>query len=140
MASQEDHKNGAGPSIDAGFGHNRSHISPEELAAELSALEAAEAKTSEQGVGAPDLTNYVYEVRFYPGASVIRGDLQAFDIRHARRVLKLILGVTRLPIDVNILEKGIVERELQEQIAIRIRNGDFKKSPKKMTKKESEAI
>lgn len=121
MASQGYSNDVADESLGAGFGHNRSHISPDELAAELAALEAAEARTSEQGENRPDLVNYIYEVRFYPGASLISGDLQAFDLRHARRVLKLILGVTRLPVDVHLVEKDIVERELQEQIAIRSR-------------------
>ncbi|WP_025898365.1 pentapeptide repeat-containing protein [Sneathiella glossodoripedis] len=103
------------------LGHNRPHLPAEELAAELAVLQEAERKTSLEKLKQPELVDYVYEVRFYPGASLISGELKAYDMRHARRVLNVILGVTRLPVDTKIIEKAVVEREWKEISAVRNR-------------------
>ncbi|WP_206378228.1 pentapeptide repeat-containing protein [Sneathiella limimaris] len=115
------HRSSGNDDLEVGLGHNRAHIPPEELAAELEALKAAEARTGAAGSPAPELVDYVYEVRFYPGASPVSGELQAFDLPHARRVLNVILGVTRLPVDTRITQKDIVEQQYKEQIAARSR-------------------
>lgn len=105
----------------AGFGHNRGHVPPEELKAELAALQEAEARTITQHAKSPSLIDYIYEVRFYPGGELTRGDLKAYDIKHARRSLNVILGVTQLPMDTQIIEKHIVEEELKEWNAAKSR-------------------
>lgn len=121
MAGNKERASNQSTWIQPSLGHNRSHIPPEELEAELNALREAEERTkSQEGIG-PELVDYVYEVRFYPGANLIAGELQAYDMRHARRVLNVILGVTRLPMDTKIVEKHIVEEEVKERLAARNR-------------------
>jgi uncharacterized protein YjbI with pentapeptide repeats len=99
------------------LGHNRSHIPAEELAAELAALQEAEARTEETKLREPDLVEFMYEVRFYPGDALIKGELQAYDQTHARRVLHVILGVPHLPIETRIIEKHIIDAERREKNA-----------------------
>ena len=105
----------------AGLGHNRGHVPPEELKAELAALSEAEARTKAQHVKSPHLIDYIYEVHFYPGAELTKGELKAYDMKHARRSLNVILGVTQLPMDTRIIEKHIVEEELKERNAAKNR-------------------
>jgi len=104
-----------------GLGHNRGHIPPEELAAELAALREAEVRTREQQSVSPQLIDYIYEVRFYPGGDLSKGELKAYDMKHARRVLNVILGVTQLPMDTRILEKNVIEAEQKEARAAKNR-------------------
>jgi uncharacterized protein YjbI with pentapeptide repeats len=92
-----------------GIGHNSGNIPPQELEAELEALRAAEEATEASRLPTPDLVDYLYEVRFFDGGDVTKGDLQAFDLRHARRQLRVILGTPQLPVDTRIIEKNIVE-------------------------------
>ena len=107
--------------IQVGLGHNRSHVPPEELAAELAALQEAEQYTSAIEKIAPELIDYIYEVRFFPGGTLTTGELAAFDLKHAHRQLHVILGVTRLPVDTRFIEKHIAEEEQQAQNAARNR-------------------
>lgn len=104
-----------------GLGHNRSHIPPEELAAELAMLKAAEARTEASKNIQPDLIDYLYEVRFYPGGNPTTGELQAFDLKHAESQLRVILGMSRLPVDTKIIEKHLVEAERRQRNAARNR-------------------
>lgn len=107
--------------VKVGLGHNRSHVPPEELAAELAALQEAEQNTSAIKKIAPELIDYIYEVRFFPGGTLTKGELAAFDLKHAQRQLHVILGVTRLPVDTQIIEKHIADEERQLQNAARNR-------------------
>jgi len=102
-----------------GIGHNSNYAPPEELEAELAALRAAEAETAEQNQ--PKLIEYLYEVRFHPGGSLTAGELEAFDMKHAQRQLRVILGVTQLPTDTRIVEKNVVEEEQRRRNAERNR-------------------
>ncbi|MEH6404163.1 MAG: pentapeptide repeat-containing protein [Sneathiella sp.] len=104
-----------------GVGHNRGDISPEELAAELAELKAAEASTEASQNTKPLLIDYLYEVRFFPGGDLNRGELQAFDLMHAQRQLHLVLGVTHLPVDTKIIEKNVIDEELRQWNAARNR-------------------
>lgn len=107
--------------LQAGLGHNRSHVPPKELAAELAALQAAEEKTDNIVEIIPKLVDYLYEVRFFPGGSLTTGELAAYDLKHAERQLHVILGVTRLPMDTQIIEKHIADEERAAQYAARNR-------------------
>ena len=86
-----------------GIGHNSNQAPPEELEAELAALRAAEAETNEQTQ--PELVEYLYDVRFHPGGSLTTGELDAYDMKHAQRRLRVILGLTQLPVDTHIVKK-----------------------------------
>ena len=97
----------------ARFGHNRPDVPDEELAKELEELRAAELKSRDLPAFEPQLLEYIYEVRFYPGANLIRGELQAFDVAHAERVLHVILGLTRLPMDTRIVLKDEEEERVR---------------------------
>lgn len=105
----------------ASLGHNRSHIPQQELAAELAALQAAEARTEAVSAIKPKLIAYLYEVRFFPGSDPTSGELQAFDLKHAESQLRVILGMSRLPVDTRIIEKHLVEAERRERNAARNR-------------------
>lgn len=96
-----------------GFGHNRPDVPDDELAKELEELRAAELKSRDLPTFEPQLLEYIYEVRFYPGANLIRGELQAFDVTHAERVLHVILGLTRLPLDTRIVLKSEEEERVR---------------------------
>ncbi len=102
--SRGDNLDLGGPS--AGFGHNRPDTPEDELARELEELRAAELKSRNLPSIEPQLIEFVYEVRFYPGANLLKGELQAFDLPHAERVLHVILGLTRLPVDTRIVPKA----------------------------------
>lgn len=103
------------------LGHNRPHLPAAELAAELAVLQEAERKTSLEKLKQPELADYIYEVHFYPGAALISGELKAYDVHHARRVLHVILGVTQLPVDTKFIEKEIAQKEWDEVTAVRNR-------------------
>ncbi|MBL4906836.1 MAG: pentapeptide repeat-containing protein [Sneathiella sp.] len=107
--------------LQAGLGHNRRHIPPEDLQAELEALRIAEEKTEASRDVSPKLIDYIYEVRFFQGGSLSQGELEAFDLKHAERQLHVILGVTRLPVDTRIIEKHIADEERQIKDAARNR-------------------
>ncbi len=98
-----------------GIGHNSNYAPPEELEAELAALRQAEAETEASDAAAPDLIEYLYEVRFYSGGDLTRGELEAYDLKHAQRQLRVILGVTHLPVDTRIIEKHIVDEEQRQR-------------------------
>ena len=102
-----------------GIGHNSNFAPPDEIAAELAALEAAEAETNEQNK--PNLIDYLYEVRFHPGGSLTTGDLEAYDMKHAQRRLRVLLGLTQLPVDTRIIEKNVVDEEQRRRNAARNR-------------------
>jgi|GEM_PF-904153 len=121
MVKPEDTHQNMGAGWQAGIGHNRGDIPPEELAAELAELKAAEDSTEASENAKPQLIDYLYEVRFFQGGDLNRGELQAFDIKHAQRQLHLILGVTHLPIDTKITEKNVVEEEQRQWNAARNR-------------------
>jgi uncharacterized protein YjbI with pentapeptide repeats len=121
MGSETPNKKTSSEGNHSNLGHNRPHLPAEELAAELAVLQEAERKTSLEKLKQPELIDYIYEVRFYPGASLINGELKAYDVRHARRVLNVILGVTRLPVDTKLIEKEVVEQEWKEINAVRNR-------------------
>ncbi len=102
-----------------GIGHNSNFAPPDEIAAELAALEAAEAETNEQNK--PNLIDYLYEVRFHPGGSLTTGDLEAYDMKHAQRRLRVLLGLTQLPVDTRIIEKNVVDEEQRRRNSARNR-------------------
>ena len=102
-----------------GICHNSNFAPPDEIAAELAALEAAEAETNEQNK--PNLIDYLYEVRFHPGGSLTTGDLEAYDMKHAQRRLRVLLGLTQLPVDTRIIEKNVVNEEQRRRNAARNR-------------------
>ncbi len=104
-----------------GIGHNSNYAPPEEIEAELAALRAAEAETEANGEAKPELIEYIYEVRFYPGGDLTTGELEAYDIPHAQRRLRVILGMTQLPADTRIIEKNVVEEEQRQRNAARNR-------------------
>ncbi len=105
----------------AGPGHNRTHVPPEELAAELEALRIAEERTEASHYVTPKLIDYIYEVRFFPGGGLTSGELAAYDLKHAERQLHVLLGVTRLPMDTRIVEKHIADEERLARNAARNR-------------------
>lgn len=121
MARPEDTFQNRSAEWQPGIGHNRAEVPPEELAAELAELKAAEASTEASNNLKPLLIDYLYEVRFFPGGDLNHGDLQAFDLKHAQRQLHLILGVTHLPMDTKIIEKHIVDEEFRQWNAARNR-------------------
>lgn len=92
-----------------GIGHNSGDIPPEELEAELAALRAAEEETEKADAPSPELIEYLYQVRFHEGGEAHHGELEAFDLRHARRQLRVVLGMSRLPADTKIVEKNTVD-------------------------------
>ena len=94
-----------------GIGHNSNYAPEEEIAAELEALRLAEADTEEVDHQQPKLIDYLYEVRFHMGGNLTTGELEAYDMKHAQRQLRVILGLTQLPIDTHIIEKNVVEAE-----------------------------
>jgi len=102
-----------------GIGHNSNFAPPDKIAAELAALEAAEAETNEQNK--LNLFDYLYEVRFHPGGSLTTGDLEAYDMKHAQRRLRVLLGLTQLPVDTRIIEKNVVDEEQRRRNAARNR-------------------
>lgn len=102
-----------------GIGHNSNDAPPDEIEAELAALRAAEADTNEQAEA--ELIEYLYEVRFHPGGSLTTGDLEAYDMKHAQRRLRVILGLTHLPIETRIIEKNVVDEEQRKRLAARHR-------------------
>ena len=102
-----------------GICHNSNFAPPDEIAAELAALEAVEAETNEQNK--PNLIDYLYEVRFHPGGSLTTGDLEAYDMKHAQRRLRVLLGLTQLPVDTRIIEKNVVDEEQRRRNAARNR-------------------
>ena len=104
-----------------GIGHNSNYAPAEELAAELAALQQAEAETEACDAAKPELIEYLYEVRFHPGGSLTTGELEAYDMKHAQRQLRVILGLTRLPVETRIIEKHIVDEEKNKQSAERNR-------------------
>ncbi len=85
-----------------GIGHNSGNIPPEELEAELAALREAEAATEADDAARPELIAYLYEARFHLGGQSHSGELDAYDMKHARRQLRVILAVTHLPVDTRI--------------------------------------
>ena len=101
------------------IGHNSNFAPPDEIAAELAALEAAEAETNEKKK--PNLIDYLYEFRFHPGGSLTTGDLEAYDMKHAQRRLRVLLGLTQLPVDTRIIEKNVVDEEQRRRNAARNR-------------------
>lgn len=105
----------------AGPGHNRTHVPPDELTAELEALRIAEERTEASQNIAPKLIDYIYEVRFFPGGGLTSGELAAHDLKHAERQLHVLLGVTRLPMDTRIVEKHIADEERLARNAARNR-------------------
>lgn len=114
MANKSDNPPASNDPLSAGFGHNRPEVPDDELAKELEELREAELKSRDLPAFEPKLQEYVYEVRFYPGANLIRGELQAFDIPHAERVLHVILGLTRLPVDTRIVLKVEEDERLRQ--------------------------
>ena len=94
-----------------GIGHNSNYAPPEEIAAELAALCAAEAETDASNQKQPKLIEYLYEVRFHMGGNLTTGELEAYDMKHAQRQLRVVLGRAQLPLDTRIIEKNIVEAE-----------------------------
>jgi|APSaa5957512493_1039668.scaffolds.fasta_scaffold54292_1 uncharacterized protein YjbI with pentapeptide repeats len=104
-----------------GIGHNSNYAPPEELEAELAALRAAEEETEANDQAQPELIDYIYEVRFHPGGDVTKGELEAYDMKHAHRRLRVILGLTQLPADTRIIEKNVVDEEQRTRNAARNR-------------------
>ena len=104
-----------------GIGHNSNYAPAEALAAELAALQQADAETEACDAAKPELIEYLYEVRFHPGGSLTTGELEAYDMKHAQRQLRVILGLTRLPVETRIIEKHIVDEEKNKQSAERNR-------------------
>ena len=80
-----------------GIGHNSNFAPPDEIAAELAPLEAADAETNEQNK--PNLIGNLYEIRFHPGGRLTTGDLEAYDMKHAQRRLRILLGLTQLSVE-----------------------------------------
>ena len=102
-----------------GIGHNSNFAPPEEIAAELAPLEAADAETNEQNK--PNLIGNLYEVRFHPGGRLTTGDLEAYDMKHAQRRLRILLGLTQLSVDTRIIEKNVVDEEQRRRNVARNR-------------------
>lgn len=98
-----------------GIGHNSNYAPPEELAAELAVLRAAEAETEASDQPKPQMIEYLYEVRFHPGGSLNTGELEAYDMKHAQRQLRVILGISQLPMETRIIEKHIVDAEQRKR-------------------------
>jgi hypothetical protein len=104
-----------------GIGHNSNNAPADELEAELAALRQAEAETEASDAAKPKLIEYLYEVRFHPGGGLTTGELEAYDMKHAQRQLRVILGLTQLPVETRIVEKHIVDEEQRKQNAERNR-------------------
>ncbi|MDP6705664.1 MAG: pentapeptide repeat-containing protein [Alphaproteobacteria bacterium] len=104
-----------------GIGHNSCNIPPEELEAELAALREAEEETGANDAARPEMIAYLYEVRFYLGGQVLSGELEAYDLKHARRKLRVILCTPHLPADTRIYEKGPIDEERRKELALRNR-------------------
>jgi hypothetical protein len=104
-----------------GIGHNSNYAPAAELEAELEALRKAEAETEASDTAERALIEYLYEVRFHPGGGLTTGELEAYDVKHAQRQLRVILGLTQLPVETRIVEKHIVDEEQRKRNAERNR-------------------
>ncbi|MDA1098982.1 MAG: hypothetical protein O2967_08340 [Proteobacteria bacterium] len=55
----------------------------------MAALRQAEAETEAGDAAKPAPIECLYEVRFYPGGDLTKGELEAYDLKHARRQLRV---------------------------------------------------